>query len=73
MEHPDVKHTTSGTASEKTAYPRYRVAWRMITTGIMGHGRWSADRALISQWVTHANPKYSDMQHWVQAESEINQ
>lgn len=57
------------TSEGATAYQRYRASWCIPTTGVTGHGNWSSNLAFIEWWVGLMNLTYSDMRHWIQAES----
>lgn len=48
--------------------PRYRVAWKSLLTGHLGHGSWLTDLLLAETWVDAMNAEHRDLMHWVESE-----
>lgn len=46
----------------------YRIAWRMIATGVTGHGDYCLTLEVANAWITSLQKEYPDMIHWIEEE-----
>ena len=46
---------------------QYRIEWVAFSTNYRGNGDWheSKDKEMLNDWISYANKKYHDINHWL--------
>ena len=48
----------------------YRVSWKSLITGIIGHGDWNDSRDFIKDWVEWGNKEHKgEIEHWIETKN----